>query len=246
MNNKLNKLKYLVYSIWFCFHYLPWKQAIKLPVLFASKPILLKLKGKIIINGTISRGMILFGVHSDPAYEQISNRFIWSNEGECVFNGQCFIKSGGAIIIKKDATLNMGNHLSIGPLCRITCTNHITIGDNVSFGMEITVMDTDFHHTYNLEKRKVSTVTRPIRISQNCWIGFRCLILKGTELPPYTIVGAYSVCNKKMDIPSFSLIAGTPVVIKVQNIARLLDDNISDIEIEGIIKQKEEYGQVSN
>lgn len=237
MNNNLNKLRYLLSSLWFCFHYLPWKQAVKLPILFVSKPLIVKAKGRVVIHGPISRGMILLGVHSDPAYEQLTNRFVWSNEGECVFNGLFYMKVGGAIAILKNGILILGHNITLAPLCRITCSNSITIGDNVRLGMEITIMDTDFHHTYNLEKDKVSSISKPIKLSKNCWVGFRCLILKGTELPPYTIVGAYTVCNRKMEIPSYCLIAGAPASIKVKGIARLLDDNVSAAEIDELRKQ---------
>lgn len=43
-------LKYIIPTIYFNFHYLPFKQAVKLPILL-YKPHFLNLKGKIIISG---------------------------------------------------------------------------------------------------------------------------------------------------------------------------------------------------
>lgn len=45
-------LKYIIPTIYFNFHYLPFKQAILLPVFF-RKPQLLTLKGKVIIQGGV-------------------------------------------------------------------------------------------------------------------------------------------------------------------------------------------------
>lgn len=240
MHNKINKILYIFHSIWFNFHYLPFHQALKIPILFVSKPVFIKTKGKVIIKGEIKRGMILLGVHSDYAYEQAPNKFIWSNEGTCIFHGKYYAKLGSAIIIYSNAELNIGNDVAMGPLTRISCANSITIDNNVRFGMEITVMDTDLHYTYNIEKDKLSTLSSPIHIGKNCWIGIRCLILKRTVLPDYTIVGAYSICNKKMDNPPFSLIAGNPVSIKAKNIVRILNDFAPHEEMN---KYREEFNK---
>ena len=56
-------LKYIIPTIYFNFHYLPFKQAILLPV-YLRKPKLLTLKGRVIIQnggGRIWPGMIRLG-----------------------------------------------------------------------------------------------------------------------------------------------------------------------------------------
>lgn len=46
---KRRLFKYIIHSLYFNFHYLPFKQAIKLPILL-YKPDLLSTKGKIILD----------------------------------------------------------------------------------------------------------------------------------------------------------------------------------------------------
>ena len=40
------------------------------------------------------------------------------------------------------------------------------------------------------------------------------LILKGTLLPDYTTVGARSLLSGKYDVPSYSILGGSPAVLK--------------------------------
>ena len=56
----LNIFKYnIIHTIHFNFKMLPFKKAIKLPIIFKRKTRFNNLKGQLIINGEISRGMII-------------------------------------------------------------------------------------------------------------------------------------------------------------------------------------------
>jgi acetyltransferase-like isoleucine patch superfamily enzyme len=72
----------------------------------------------------------------------------------------------------------------------------------------------------------------PIKIGAHNWIGNRSNIMKGTITPDYCIVASGSLCNKKIDAPSYSLIAGVPARLIKSNIYRVLDDE------ESLIRQK--------
>ncbi len=60
-------LRFLPQSLYFNLHYLPFNQAIKLPILL-YKPHLLKMKGKIILSGRITTGMVRLGKFSVSLY----------------------------------------------------------------------------------------------------------------------------------------------------------------------------------
>ena len=61
-------LRSIFSSIYFNFKYLPFKQAVKLPILL-YKPHFLKLKGKVVIDAPkINTGMIRLGFHSVSVY----------------------------------------------------------------------------------------------------------------------------------------------------------------------------------
>ena len=60
-------LRSMPYTLYFNFHYLPFKQAIKLPILL-YKPKLLKCKGRIRIEGEVKIGMIQLGKYNVYLY----------------------------------------------------------------------------------------------------------------------------------------------------------------------------------
>jgi acetyltransferase-like isoleucine patch superfamily enzyme len=89
-----------------------------------------------------------------------------------------------------------------------------------------------------MEDGSITSLTAPIRIGSNNWIGNRCSIMKGATLPSYTIVAANSLCNKKYDFPEYSLIAGSPAKLIKTGIYRCLDKEEDEIKAE-IAKTKE-------
>lgn len=60
--------RFLIQSIFFNFHYLPFRQAIKLPILL-YKPKFISLKGRVIISAShVKTGMIILGKLNVPIY----------------------------------------------------------------------------------------------------------------------------------------------------------------------------------
>lgn len=179
----------LLKSAYFNFHYLPFKQAIHMPILF-RKPKFGELKGnvKICCTGGVKWGMVRLGAWNVSLFPD--SGFVFENHGgTVVFNGHCSIGSNSAVSIGKTGLLVLGNGFGATTTLRLACYSSIKIGDNVSFGWDCILMDTDFHKMKKLE----SGYTRgfgPIEIGKCCWIGTRCLILKNTHLPAYTTLSA--------------------------------------------------------
>ena len=51
----------------------------------------------------------------------------------------------------------------------------------------------------------------PIRIGDYCFVGTNSVILGGSNLPDYSVLGAKSLLNKKCEVP-YSLYAGVPAL----------------------------------
>ena len=70
----------------------------------------------------------------------------------------------------------------------------------------------------NMDKvQKLINPNTDIIINNHVWIGTRSLLLKGTVLPPNSVVGAMSLVNKTFEEPN-SLIAGIPAKVIKRNI----------------------------
>lgn len=84
----------------------------------------------------------------------------------------------------------------------------IVIGDNCIFSNNIEMHTTDYHSVID-DNGARTNLASDITIGNHCWIGLRCLILKGVSLPAGTIVGAGSVVTKCFSKEN-TLIGGSP------------------------------------
>jgi acetyltransferase-like isoleucine patch superfamily enzyme len=225
----MNRLKYLIYlpqTIFFNLYYLPFKQAIRLPIILYKVKFKL-LKGRIVIDTTnIRTGMIQLGPKINSLYETNRSWFIWEHRGTCCFKGSCIIGHNSAISTGVNGYLEFGNNVFVGTTLRIACYKSIIIGENTHFAWEVILIDTDFHETINILSKERSEATKEIRLGKNNWIGIRTIILKGTRTPDFCIAGASSLLNKNYDIPEYSLIAGNPAKLIKTGIYRDLNSNI--------------------
>ena len=209
--SKIKKyLKYLPYlpkTIWFNFHYLPWRQAVKLPI-FLYRAKILRAKGSITISGDISTGMIRLGEPTVSLYP--STGFIWENHGgRCSFAGKCVIGNASGISLGKHGNLIFGNNFGATAALKLIAYHHIEFMENVLVGWDAIIMDTDFHRMRNRETGTFTKGYAPVLIGRNCWIGCRCTILKGTHLPAYCTLAAGTTIGKKIDGEGYKIISNT-------------------------------------
>jgi maltose O-acetyltransferase len=91
------------------------------------------------------------------------------------------------MVILDGATVNIGNHVYIGPKCGLYATNH--------------AIDAE-------ERRNNGVCSAPINIGNNVWLGGNVSVVSGVTIGDGTIIGAGSVVTK--DIPSNVIAAGNP------------------------------------
>lgn len=218
-------LRYIIPTIYFNFHYLPFRQAIYLPI-YLRKPKLLALKGKVIISGGVKTGMVRLGVFGVSIYPP--KGIMFQNHGIIIFKGRCSIGNDSYISIGKTGCLVFGEDFQATTSLKIACYNNIEFCKDVSCGWECTFMDTDFHRMKNIDGRESPKAYGPIRIGDGCWFGFKSVVQKNTVLPPRTTVASNSLVNKAYDIPEASIIAGQPAkVVKVGIYRDMNDDSVN-------------------
>lgn len=129
------------------------------------------------------------------------------HKGTLILNGYCNIFSGTTISIQKGGTLTLGNCL-INNKVSIICSQSITIGDMTDIAPGVLIRDSDGHI---LLPRTKTSMSSPIVIGNNVWIGSNVIILKGVHIGDGAVIAAGSVVTK--DIPSGCLAAGVPAKI---------------------------------
>lgn len=89
---------------------------------------------------------------------------------------------------------------------------NIFIGDECMFARDIMVRNNDGHIILDRKTGEVINPPEDIRIGDNVWIGMKVMVLKGSEIPNGSVVGAMSMVNKKFDEENI-LLAGAPAQI---------------------------------
>lgn len=218
---KCNLLK----TIKFNFKMLPFKQAVRMPLFFYGKTDFRSLKGKVLINGPITSGMIKVGIKDEYVDTSIGNT-IWTINGTIIFNGPLKIWRGSYFLVAKNAVLNIGsNETKLGSHLKIMCFNSITIGDCVRVAWECQIYDTSFHYLELLNRNnEIQHLSKPVVIGDRVWLGNRSTVSKGAIIPNDTIIASGSIVNKDFSqIEPYSMLAGCPASIKGTGFRRVFD-----------------------
>lgn len=92
----------------------------------------------------------------------------------------------------------------------------IIIGPNCLFSNNVEIHTTDYH---TIIDDKGISFNKPsdVYIGKHCWIGLKCVLLKGVKLEDNTIVGACSLVTRKYDEGNI-IIAGNPATQIKRNV----------------------------
>jgi len=117
-------------------------------------------------------------------------------------------------LLRNKSKLVIGNNTGLSGVT-ICCEKEITIGNNVGFGANCIIIDTDFHNFRAKEQKDFDdpalVPVEPVVIEDNVKIGMNVTILKGVSIGNGTIIAANSTVVKSC--PPDSFLAGNPAKI---------------------------------
>ena len=199
----------IIPSIIFNFKYLPFKKAIKLPIL-VYKMKLLSWKGTVEIESeNLHTGMIKLGFQQSLVFP--NDGITWKNEGRVVFKGKCAIGNDCYIVVGKQGTLTFGHGFKVNAGLKLTAMCSISFGTQTWLGWGVVVMDTNHHPLYDMEKKRNKVAFSPIVIGDYNWIASQCCILHGVHTPERCIFGVRSVLSRNAPYESYCVHGGNPV-----------------------------------
>jgi acetyltransferase-like isoleucine patch superfamily enzyme len=100
--------------------------------------------------------------------------------------------------------LILGEHSAITNRHLLDCTNLVMIGRFTTFaGFHSQIIS----HSIDLEQNRQSS--KPVRVGDYCFVGTNCVLLGGSTLPDFCILGAKSLLNKAFT-DSYQLYGGVP------------------------------------
>ena len=213
------------------FSLLPFRQAIRFPILITRASTIASVKGRIKITCPVKTGLVRFGyLHSD-LMSWSSNKTFINIKGQWVVNGWIQFGVGDQLVIEKGGILETGYDMCIGANSKIICRENIKIGNHFRAAWDVQIFDTNFHYTKNMENGRVKCRTKPVRIGNNNWLANRSSIVQGCKTNDYLIIASNSLCNKDYsELPHFSMVAGSPAKLCASNVYRVLDREEKEID----------------
>lgn len=120
-------------------------------------------------------------------------------------SGCCINNAVGDIVIGNHTRVGIGNTI-IGP---VSIGNHVNLAQNIT----VTALNHQFDNPNEMiDRQGISTV--PVTIADDVWIGANAVILPGVTIGEHSVVAAGSVVTR--DVPSHTMVAGVPAVVKKQ------------------------------
>lgn len=208
----------ILYTIWFNLRYLPWKQAKHLPIIIYDSKVYGKPKVQL-NTPDLTRGMVRIGRQGKNLWNNnsLSSLTFWDG-GKIIFKGSAKLTRSVHLRVLNSGTLEIGNNFYTSSNLNLHCAQSVIIGNNVTLGWDVMLMDTDYHKYWEEERNRLATHIKRVHIGSNCWIGSKTIITKGTHIENHTIVGAGSVVSGNFD-KSNVIIKGNPAVIVREGVA---------------------------
>lgn len=198
-------------TLFFNFKYLKFSQAIKLPFFISHNVYLMETSGKIKIDVPIKPGLIRIGFGKVGLFDFHRSRTIWQVDGNVEFKGRLSIGHGSKVVVAKSGELVFGSDSKVTAESSIVCFKKVSIGSNCLISWDVLIMDTDFHLIKNKDGFVINE-NKEVIIGDKVWIGCRCLILKGSQIPNGCVLAAQSTINKKFTKEK-SIVGGIPATI---------------------------------
>jgi acetyltransferase-like isoleucine patch superfamily enzyme len=205
----LRDIRHLPNTLYFNFHYFPFRTAIRLPVLVSANVRLIRMQGRVNLNAPVAHRMIRIGFGNVGIFDRQGSKSIWEVSGTVQFNGRADIGHGSKICAS--GTLILGDNFTVTAESQIVCFKKITFGRDCLMSWQVLVMDTDFHAIHTADGQHLNP-NRSIHIGDKNWIGCRTLILKGAATPNNCVIAAGSTVSRSMNT-SDSILAGTPATV---------------------------------
>lgn len=224
-------LRAFIPSVYFCLKYLPFRQAIKLPIL-VYKPHFLKLKGTVVIeNENIRFGMVKLGFLTSAIYPNTGITI--KHEGKLIFKGKCHIGNDCYVVCGKQGRIEFGSDFSVTAGLKLVSKCGITFGKETSIGWGCIVMDTNSHPLYDMEKKKFKKAFGKIYIGDNNWFATQCVIMPSVQTPERCIFGARTLVTRGAKYEPYCVHGGSPVRVLSRNVMRIIgQDSIKDYSTE--------------
>lgn len=198
-------------TVYVNFRCLPFKTALKLPIFVGHRTRIDKLSRNITFGCEPKTFMVRIGWGGTEGRELGKKNYLLLNKNASIqFNGRCTMSSGVSLVLDL-GTLEIGENFFCNKNCTISCNDKITIGDDVLFGWNVEMLDSDNHKVIHKNKAK-SCDHGAIRIGSHVWVASHSHVLKNSVIPDGSVVAYHSLVTKQFGGEKL-LLAGCPAKV---------------------------------
>ena len=240
-----NIIRSIPKTLRFNLHYFPLKTALKLPVVVSHRTYLRELHGKVELPENVETAMVKIGFGDVGHYDRKRSRGICQVSGTVSFGGKASIGHGSKLSVR--GHLSLGADFNMTAESTIVCAKEIRFGCDCLLSWDILVMDTDEHPLFDLGRETAGRETqdsdavpspevpkfrslasknpenqrinpdKAIIVGNHVWIGCKCVLLKGAEVPDNTVVAAGTMVKSNFS-GDYQVIGGNPPAVLKRDI----------------------------
>ncbi len=128
-----------------------------------------------------------------------------------------FIDNAGEVYIGKNSRFNTGNIKIFVGDNPYNNPSKLIVGNDFQVGRNVTIRTSDGHAIFNKGEDLPYNAPQTIKIGDYVWLGTNVMVTKGAEISSNTVVGAYTLVNKKFTQEGI-ILGGIPAKILKENI----------------------------
>lgn len=193
-------------------------RGLKLPVIVSNQTALVKLKGSITLPENAKCAGIRIGFGNVPIFDKRRSRTVFYNEGTITFLGRAKIGHGGKVVVKKNASLTLGNRFNMSAESTLYCCNRIEFGHYNLLSWNVQILDSDLHDIYSLDDPEITiNPSKPIKTGDSVWFCSRTNVQKGVTIAPNSIISSQTNVTRPL-VESNCIYGGNPAKVIRSNV----------------------------
>lgn len=186
----LNVLK----SFYFNFRYLPFRQAIYMPVWITTNFSIHGLKrGQLILHQPFRKSVFL-GECGSKGLQEMKGGLYFSEDSRLIVHGFTAISQGSVLRMDKGATIEIGKNFYCNKNCYFRSSTYITFGEDCLLGWNVQINTSDGHQiSYN---NRIKPSDLPVTIGTHVWLTSNTIITKGVSIADGCVIAQGAVVTK--------------------------------------------------
>ena len=204
-----------VKTVFFNFRYLPFKQAIHLPIQVTLNLRNIQLKRGQIVLKKYWRKCVRIDCGGCLGLQEFSGGIYMSPNSKLIFHGSAKLGKGTVLRCDENAIIEIGEGFFCNKNCFFRCNDKIVFGDRCIVGWNVQINTTNGHRIWTEDKE--SKDSGPVFIGNHVWITSNVIITKNVTVSEDSVVAQGAVLTsifKKKHV----LIGGVPAKIIKENI----------------------------